>query len=250
MRAPADIALYCDPEPLTSPVLNVIPVIGTAKGIAEAVVGCDIVTGEELGVWRWAGLVGLRELRLGAGAGRLWRGGRINWFAKEQGGGWIGGGGADELRAADGGGGGGGSGSQPKLLTDQNRTVGGQDPVSYARAARGGSNLRGAAGQRALETMYGPGGAPETFITRSGDVRMVDYVIRRSGRIYAYEGKNSRIRTVPGRPNREFEEIRKDVILMQERPGYTPVWVFFDKEPGQTLKTELDRVGILYIIHR
>jgi hypothetical protein len=71
-------------------VLNVIPGIGQAKGIAEAIVGCDIVTGEELGVWRWAGLVGLRELRLGAGAGRLWRGGRINWFAKEQGGGWIG----------------------------------------------------------------------------------------------------------------------------------------------------------------
>jgi predicted nucleic acid-binding protein len=91
MRAPADIATYCDPEPLTSPVLNVIPVIGQAKGIAEAVVGCDIVTGEELGVWRWAGLVGLREWRLGAKAGRLWRGGRINWFAKEQGGGWIGG---------------------------------------------------------------------------------------------------------------------------------------------------------------
>jgi hypothetical protein len=63
MRAPADIARYCDPEPLTSPVLNVIPVIGQAKGIAEAVVGCDIVTGEELGVWRWLGLLGLMEFR-------------------------------------------------------------------------------------------------------------------------------------------------------------------------------------------
>jgi len=39
------------------------PGIGDGKGFIEAFTGRDLVTGEELGAWRWAGLVFLSELR-------------------------------------------------------------------------------------------------------------------------------------------------------------------------------------------
>jgi hypothetical protein len=50
----------------TSIGIDFVPVIGDGKGIVEAFTGCDLVTGEELGHWRWlglAGFVGLAELR-------------------------------------------------------------------------------------------------------------------------------------------------------------------------------------------
>jgi RHS repeat-associated protein len=43
--------------------LDMLPIIGDAKGLAEVFTGCDIVTGEDLGNWRWMGLVFLSELR-------------------------------------------------------------------------------------------------------------------------------------------------------------------------------------------
>jgi hypothetical protein len=42
-----------------SVVLDFIPVVGELKGLAEVVTGHDLVTGEDLGAWRWAGLLGL-----------------------------------------------------------------------------------------------------------------------------------------------------------------------------------------------
>jgi hypothetical protein len=42
------------------------PVIGDAKGVVEIFTGKDLITGEDLGAWRWAGLlglVGLAEIR-------------------------------------------------------------------------------------------------------------------------------------------------------------------------------------------
>lgn len=37
----------------TSLGLDFVPVVGDAKGIAEVFTGCDLVTGGELGHWRW-----------------------------------------------------------------------------------------------------------------------------------------------------------------------------------------------------
>jgi RHS repeat-associated protein len=39
------------------------PGVGDIKGLIEAFTGCDIVTGEDLGNWRWLGLLGVSELR-------------------------------------------------------------------------------------------------------------------------------------------------------------------------------------------
>ena len=49
----------------TSAMLDVSPYAGDAKGVVEAVVGRDLVTGQEIGgVWRYAGLVPLVGVRL------------------------------------------------------------------------------------------------------------------------------------------------------------------------------------------
>jgi hypothetical protein len=39
------------------------PGVGDVKGLIEVFTGCDIATGEDLGAWRWAGLLGAGELR-------------------------------------------------------------------------------------------------------------------------------------------------------------------------------------------
>lgn len=47
--------------------IDFIPVIGEIKGFIEVFTGTDLVTGEDLGHWRWAGLagiIGLNEIRL------------------------------------------------------------------------------------------------------------------------------------------------------------------------------------------
>jgi hypothetical protein len=62
MHAP-DIEQYCGPGPLTSPVVDATPVVGDIKGFIEVFTGCDLLTGEELGNWRWLGLIALSELR-------------------------------------------------------------------------------------------------------------------------------------------------------------------------------------------
>ena len=52
---------------LKSLVLDFTPVLGELKGFAEIVTGTDLVTSEELGAWRWAGICGifsLNELKL------------------------------------------------------------------------------------------------------------------------------------------------------------------------------------------
>ncbi len=46
-----------------SAALDFLPVIGDIKGVIEAFTGCDLITGEDLGPWRWMGLMGLSELR-------------------------------------------------------------------------------------------------------------------------------------------------------------------------------------------
>ena len=43
--------------------LDFIPVVGDVKGLIEVFTGCDLVTGEDLGHWRWAGLLFMSELR-------------------------------------------------------------------------------------------------------------------------------------------------------------------------------------------
>lgn len=43
----------------TSIGIDLIPVVGDLKGLGEAATGCDMVTGESLGNWRWFGLLGL-----------------------------------------------------------------------------------------------------------------------------------------------------------------------------------------------
>ncbi len=43
----------------TSIGVDFIPVVGDLKGLGEAATGCDLVTGESLGNWRWLGLLGL-----------------------------------------------------------------------------------------------------------------------------------------------------------------------------------------------
>ncbi len=43
----------------TSIGIDLIPVVGDLKGLGEAATGCDMVTGEPLGDWRWFGLLGL-----------------------------------------------------------------------------------------------------------------------------------------------------------------------------------------------
>ncbi len=53
--------------------LDVIPVVGEVKGLIELVTGKDLVTGEDLGAWRWvgvAGIVGLNEVKLLRHAGK------------------------------------------------------------------------------------------------------------------------------------------------------------------------------------
>jgi hypothetical protein len=55
----------CSPtKPPTSAVatsigIDFIPIVGDLKGLGEAATGCDLVTGESLGDWRWLGLLGL-----------------------------------------------------------------------------------------------------------------------------------------------------------------------------------------------
>ncbi|MBV9787003.1 MAG: pre-toxin TG domain-containing protein, partial [Chloroflexi bacterium] len=39
--------------------IDFIPVVGEVKGLIEVFTGRDLVTGEDLGAWRWAGLAGL-----------------------------------------------------------------------------------------------------------------------------------------------------------------------------------------------
>lgn len=39
--------------------IDFIPVVGEVKGLIEVFTGTDLVTGEDLGAWRWAGLAGL-----------------------------------------------------------------------------------------------------------------------------------------------------------------------------------------------
>jgi hypothetical protein len=39
------------------------PIVGDAKGLVEVATGKDLFTGEDLGAWRWLGLVGLSEAR-------------------------------------------------------------------------------------------------------------------------------------------------------------------------------------------
>jgi hypothetical protein len=51
----------------TSLGIDLIPAVGDIKGINDAIKGCDTVTGEDLGNWRWFGLfgiIGLSEIAL------------------------------------------------------------------------------------------------------------------------------------------------------------------------------------------
>lgn len=43
----------------TSIGVDFVPIVGDVKGVVEAATGCDMVTGESLGTWRWLGLLGL-----------------------------------------------------------------------------------------------------------------------------------------------------------------------------------------------
>jgi hypothetical protein len=48
-----------DQAVLTSIGIDFIPIVGDLKGLGEAATGCDMVTGESLGNWRWLGLLGI-----------------------------------------------------------------------------------------------------------------------------------------------------------------------------------------------
>ena len=43
--------------------LDLLPGVGDAKGLIEVFTGCDMVTGEDLGHWRWLGLLLISEVR-------------------------------------------------------------------------------------------------------------------------------------------------------------------------------------------
>jgi hypothetical protein len=43
--------------------IDLTPGVGDVKGLVEVFTGKDLGTGEDLGAWRWAGLIGLAELR-------------------------------------------------------------------------------------------------------------------------------------------------------------------------------------------
>ncbi|MFP4441430.1 MAG: RHS repeat domain-containing protein, partial [Chloroflexaceae bacterium] len=43
--------------------VDVTPGVGDVKGLIEVFTGCDSATGEDLGWWRWAGVLGASELR-------------------------------------------------------------------------------------------------------------------------------------------------------------------------------------------
>lgn len=64
----------------TSIGIDLIPVVGDVKGLGEAATGCDLVTGESLGDWRWfglLGLIGMSELALARHGDDAVRAGRI-----------------------------------------------------------------------------------------------------------------------------------------------------------------------------
>ena len=44
---------------------DLAPVVGDVKGFVEVFTGCDLVTNEDLGHWRWLGVIGLSEFRHG-----------------------------------------------------------------------------------------------------------------------------------------------------------------------------------------
>lgn len=76
----------CDDKPVsneaiaTSIGVDLIPVVGDIKGLGEAATGCDLVTGESLGDWRWfglLGLIGMSELALARHGDDAVRAGRI-----------------------------------------------------------------------------------------------------------------------------------------------------------------------------
>ncbi|MEM8535049.1 MAG: polymorphic toxin-type HINT domain-containing protein [Chloroflexota bacterium] len=52
-----------DGRPWGGAALDFIPVVGDVKGLIEVFTGCDLVTGEDLGHWRWAGLLLMSEVR-------------------------------------------------------------------------------------------------------------------------------------------------------------------------------------------
>jgi RHS repeat-associated protein len=54
---------YADATPWAGAGVDFTPGIGDLKGLIEVYTGCDIVTGEALGWWRWTGLIFLSELR-------------------------------------------------------------------------------------------------------------------------------------------------------------------------------------------
>jgi RHS repeat-associated protein len=52
-----------DGRPWGGAALDFTPGVGDVKGLIEVFTGCDIVTGEDLGNWRWAGLLFVSESR-------------------------------------------------------------------------------------------------------------------------------------------------------------------------------------------
>lgn len=62
-----------DPEKTAryvSTTMDFIPIVGDAKGLAEVFTGRDLVTGEDLGYWRYSGLLFLSEAKMFRGLGR------------------------------------------------------------------------------------------------------------------------------------------------------------------------------------
>jgi RHS repeat-associated protein len=54
---------WADATPWGGAAVDATPIVGDAKGLIEVFTGCDLVTGEDLGWWRLAGIIGLSELR-------------------------------------------------------------------------------------------------------------------------------------------------------------------------------------------
>jgi hypothetical protein len=52
-----------DGRPWGGAAVDFTPGVDDIKGLIEVFTGCDIITGEDLGNWRWLGLLGVSELR-------------------------------------------------------------------------------------------------------------------------------------------------------------------------------------------
>jgi RHS repeat-associated protein len=132
-------------------------------------------------------------------------------------------------------------------------SINGHAPQEYPHsvAPSQGRGPRGDAGQQALEELYGPG-ISETFQTairtKKGFGRKPDLVVREGAFIYAHESCVAAGEVKLGSHKRG--QALKDAWLMENLPGYSPMWHFWDGPPARPLANLLRQLNIPYIVYR